>query len=123
MAKFAEEDPDAEFVQQVVAQLPWGHNVVLLDKIADIEKRKWYIEHCAENGWSRNVLIHQIESGLYERQAIAEKISNFETKLPAPQSELAIQTMKDPYIEYKAQKGFKLFLCLIHHRKQDIHIL
>lgn len=98
MAKFAEEYPDADFVQQVVAQLPWGHNVVLLDKIADNEKRKWYIEHCAENGWSRNVLIHQIESGLYERQAIAEKISNFENRLPAPQSELAIQAMKDPYI-------------------------
>ena len=98
MAKFAAEYPDAEFVQQVVAQLPWGHNVVLLDKIADNEKRKWYIEHCTENGWSRKVLVHQIESGLYERQAIAEKISNFENRLPAPQSELAIQTMKDPYI-------------------------
>lgn len=98
MAKFAEKYPDIEFVQQVVAQLPWGHNVVLLDKIADNEKRKWYIEHCVENGWSRNVLIHQIESGLYERQAIAEKISNFESGLPASQSELAIQTMKDPYV-------------------------
>ena len=98
MAKFAAGYPNMEFVQQVVAQLPWGHNVVLLDKIADNKKRKWYIEQCAKNGWSRNVLIHQIESGLYERQAIAEKISNFESRLPAPQSELAIQTMKDPYI-------------------------
>ena len=53
---------------------------------------------CIENGWSRNVFIHQIESGLYERQAIAEKISNFENRLPAPQSELALQTMKDPYV-------------------------
>lgn len=98
MAKFAAEYPDREFVQQAVAQLPWGHNVVLLDKVADISARKWYIEKCAENGWSRNVLVHQIENGLYERQAIAEKISNFENRLPAPQSELAIQTMKDPYI-------------------------
>ena len=98
MAKFAAEYPDREFVQQLVAQLPWGHNVVLLDKVADISARKWYIEKCAENGWSRNVLVHQIENGLYERQAIAEKISNFENRLPAPQSELAIQTMKDPYI-------------------------
>ncbi len=47
----------------------------------DNEKRKWYIEHCAENGWSRNVLLHQIESGLYERQTISEKISNFESRL------------------------------------------
>lgn len=98
MAKLAAEYPDREFVQQTVAQLPWGHNVVLLDKVADISARKWYIEKCAENGWSRNVLVHQIENGLYERQAIAEKISNFENRLPAPQSELAIQTMKDPYI-------------------------
>ena len=98
MAKFALEYPDREFVQQVVAQLPWGHNVVLLDKISDSDMRKWYIEKCVENSWSRNVLVHQIESKLYERQAIAEKISNFENKLPAPQSELAVQTMKDPYI-------------------------
>ncbi len=51
-----------------------------------------------ENGWSRNVLVHQIENGLYERQAIAEKISNFEVRLPAPQSKLTVQTMEDPYV-------------------------
>ena len=98
MAKFAAMYPDAEFVQQVVAQIPWGHNVVLLDKVADAEERNWYIEACRKNGWSRNVLVHQIESGLYQRQALAEKISNFERRLPSPQSELAVQTMKDPYI-------------------------
>lgn len=98
MAKFAATYPDAEFVQQVVAQIPWGHNVVLLDKVADAEERNWYIEACRKNGWSRYVLVHQIESGLYQRQALAEKISNFERRLPSPQSELAVQTMKDPYI-------------------------
>ena len=98
MAKFAATYPDAEFVQQVVAQIPWGHNVALLDKVADAEERNWYIEACRKNGWSRNVLVHQIESGLYQRQALAEKISNFERRLPSPQSELAVQTMKDPYI-------------------------
>ena len=98
MAKFAATYPDAEFVQQVVAQIPWGHNVVLLDKVADAEERNWYIDACRKNGWSRNVLVHQIESGLYQRQALAEKISNFERRLPSPQSELAVQTMKDPYI-------------------------
>ena len=56
------------------------------------------VEQAAKNGWSRNVLVHQIESGLYQRQALAEKVSNFELRLPSPQSELAIQTMKDPYI-------------------------
>lgn len=98
MAKFAAEYPDEEFVQRAVAQIPWGHNIVLLDKISDFAVRKWYIEKTQENGWSRNVLVHQIESGLYERQAIAQKISNFESLLPAPQSELAVQTMKDPYV-------------------------
>ena len=98
MAKFAAEYPDEEFVQRAVAQIPWGHNIVLLDKFSDSSVRKWYIEKTQENGWSRNVLIHQIESGLYERQAIAQKISNFESLLPAAQSELAVQTMKDPYV-------------------------
>ena len=98
MAKFAETYPDREFVQQVVAQIPWGHNIVLLDKVADMDERKWYIRKSAENGWSRNVLVHQIESNLYQRQVLADKVTNFEHRLPSPQSELAIQTMKDPYV-------------------------
>ena len=98
MAKFAETYPDEEFVQTVSAQIPWSHNTAILDKVKDAEQRVWYIKKTAENGWSHNVLIHQIESGLYERQALAEKISNFETRLASPQSELAVQTMKDPYI-------------------------
>lgn len=75
-----------------------GHNVVLLDKISAPEERQWYLDACKRNGWSRAVLLHQIESGLYQRQAIAEKVSNFTNRLPTPQSELAVQTMKDPYI-------------------------
>ena len=98
MAKFAETYPDCEFVQQFVAQIPWGHNIVLMDKIANPEERKWYIEKSAQNGWSRNVLVHQIESGLYQRQVLADKVTNFENRLPSPQSELAAQTMKDPYV-------------------------
>ena len=98
MAKFAQTYPDREFVQQVVAQIPWGHNLVLLDKISEPEERRWYLATCQKNGWSRSVLIHQIESGLYQRQVLADKVSNFERRLPSPQSELAVQTMKDPYI-------------------------
>lgn len=98
MAKFAETYPEREFVQQVVAQIPWGHNIVILDKINNLEERKWYIKNSAQNGWSRNVLVHQIESSLYQRQVLAEKVSNFENRLPSPQSELAAQTMKDPYV-------------------------
>lgn len=98
MAKFAATYPDRQFVQTVSAQIPWSHNVAILDKVKDSDQRIWYIKKTAENGWSHSVLIHQIESCLYERQAIAEKVSNFELRLPSPQSELAVQTMKDPYI-------------------------
>lgn len=98
MAKFAETYPDEQFVQQVVAQIPWGQNMVLLDKVADDTIRRWYIEKTLENGWSRNVLVHQIESDLYTRQVLANKVSNFENLLTSPQSEFAMQTMKDPYI-------------------------
>jgi len=98
MAKFAATYPDRQFVQTVSAQIPWSHNLAILDKVKDSDQRIWYIKKTAENGWSHSVLIHQIESRLYERQAIAEKVSNFESRLPPPQSELAVQTMKDPYI-------------------------
>lgn len=81
MAKFAETYPKRGFVQQVVAQIPWGHNIVLLDKVADANEREWYIEKSAQNGWSRNVLVHQIESGLYQRQVLADKVTNFEHRL------------------------------------------
>lgn len=98
MAKLAATYPDAEFVQQAVAQIPWGHTVTLLDKVPDEAMRNWYIEQTIVHGWSRNVLIHQIEGNFYARQAITEKVSNFETRLAHPQSELALQTMKDPYV-------------------------
>ena len=98
MAKLAETYDDEEFVQQAVAQIPWGHTVALLDKVPNEVTRNWYVEQTIAHGWSRNVLIHQIESGLYERQAIAEKVTNFESRLAQPQSELALQTMKDPYV-------------------------
>jgi len=98
MAKFAETYPDEQFVQTVSAQIPWSHNTLILDKIHLPEQREWYILKTAENGWSHSVLTHQIESDLYTRQMLANKVSNFENRLPSPQSELAVQTMKDPYI-------------------------
>ena len=98
MAKFAETYPDLQFVQTVSAQISWSHNITLLDKVIETEKRIWYMEQSRVNGWSKNVLVHQIESGLYERQAIAEKVNNFESRLAPAQSELASQMMKDPYI-------------------------
>ena len=98
MAKFALTYPDRQFVQTVSAQIPWSHHVAILDKVKEADQRIWYIQKAAENGWSHSVLIHQIESGLYHRQVLTEKVSNFELRLPPPQSELAVQTMKDPYI-------------------------
>ena len=98
MAKFAEIYPNREFVQTVSAQIPWSHNIAILEKVKDQEQRVWYIKKTAENRWSYNVLVHQIESGLYQRQVLADKVTNFENRLPSPQSELAVQTMKDPYV-------------------------
>ena len=106
MKKFAEEYQDFEFVQSVTAQITWTHNVLLLDKIKDIEIRKWYINETVKNGWSVNILEMQINSKLYERQVSNEKISNFQNTLPDIQSDLAIQTMKDPYLfDFISLKG------------------
>jgi len=98
MRMMAEEYKDLEFVQQLVAQIPWSHNLVILEKVKNQEARRWYIEKTVENGWSRNVLSIQIETRLYDRQVLAEKTTNFKSLMPAPQSELAIETLKDPYI-------------------------
>lgn len=98
MAKFALRFPDKEFVQAALAQITWYHHIALMDKVKSADEHIWYAEQAAKNGWTRNVLVHQIESGLHQRQVLVEKVSNFENRLPSPQSELALQTMKDPYI-------------------------
>ncbi len=86
MRAFAEAWPDSEFVQQAAAaQLPWGHNVVLLDKLPGPESRRWYIAQAIEQSWSRNTLVMQIETRLLERTGKA--VSNFENNLPKPQSD------------------------------------
>ena len=95
MRAFAEAYPDEQFVQQVVAQLPWGHNVRILEMVKAPEQREWYIRHAVESGWTRNVLVHQIESDLHQRKGQA--VTNFGRTLPAPQSELAQELLKDPY--------------------------
>ena len=106
MKKIAEEYPEFEFVQEVLAQITWYHNVILMDKVKNIEERKWYIKETIKNGWSTNVLKLQIKNKLYERQAIAEKVTNFERTLPDIQSDLALQTLKDPYLfDFISLKG------------------
>lgn len=89
---------DGSIQQQAVnklVQIPWGHNRVIISKCKDVAEALYYVNKTIENNWSRNVLIHQIESGLYHREGKA--VTNFSTTLPAPQSDLAQQLIKDPY--------------------------
>ncbi|WP_374413906.1 YhcG family protein [Hydrogenophaga sp.] len=95
MRAFAEAWPEPEFVQQAVAQIPWGHNLVLLDRLNTEQERRWYVAKTIEHNWSRNVLNIQIETRLLERSGQA--VTNFSTNLPAPQSDLAHESLKDPY--------------------------
>lgn len=84
------------FLPQAVAELPWSHQVVLLEKLKEPAERQWYSRAAIENGWSRNVLVHQIDSGLHRRKGKA--LTNFHRVLPAPQSDLAQGSLKDPYL-------------------------
>jgi predicted nuclease of restriction endonuclease-like (RecB) superfamily len=95
MRAFAEAYPDAAFVQQAAAQIPWFHNCVILDKVKESATHVWYVHKALENNWSRNVLTLQIDSRLHERQGRA--VTNFERTLPKPQSGLARELLKDPY--------------------------
>ena len=90
--------PVAQFDERVInhiKQIPWGHNQRIINKCKTIDEAIYYVDKTIENGWSRNVLVHQIESGLYGREG--KSITNFEKRLPALQSDLARQTLKDPY--------------------------
>ena len=87
---------NAEFVQ-LVAQLPWAHNIIAFEKIKDKEIRKWYIEKCIEEGWSKSIFIYQIETNLYKRQSKITKHNNFNLTLKQ-NSDLANNMMKDPYV-------------------------
>ena len=95
MRAFAEAWTEESIVQQVAGQLPWFHNCVILDKLKPPEERLWYAQAAIEHGWSRNILVMQIEGDLYRRQGKAT--TNFQATLPKPQSDLAQQLLKDPY--------------------------
>lgn len=95
MVQFAKEYPEFAISQQVVGQIPWGHNILLLQKLETLQDRLWYAHKTIEHGWSRNALLHWLDSGLHKRQGKA--ITNFQITLPSPQSDLAHQTLKDPY--------------------------
>ena len=97
MVRFYREYQEVEFVQTVAAQIPWSHNLEIL-RVKSKEERLWYIEKTIENGWSKNILVHQIDTNLYMRQVENKKISNFQNRLEESQSELILETMKDPYV-------------------------
>ncbi len=106
MIRFAKEyDFDTSILQQPVAKLPepsiffaipWGHHILLMEKIKDLTVRFWYMGEIVKNGWSRDNLASMIKNQLHERQG--RLTHNFETTLPQPQSDLVKQTLKDPYI-------------------------
>jgi predicted nuclease of restriction endonuclease-like (RecB) superfamily len=91
---FAESWPEAEFVQAVLAQLPWYHQLALLDKLDSADARRWYAAKAIEHNWSRNVLVMQIETDA--RAHFGQAVTNFEVNLPAPLSDLARESLKDP---------------------------
>lgn len=96
MQAFAAAYPDLKFVQQVAAQLPWFHICLLITRIKRPDERLFYLKKTIEHGWSRSILTHQIDLNLYDRQGKA--ITNFSHTLPSPSSDLAQETLKDPYI-------------------------
>ena len=96
MRKFAETWPDREIVQAALAQISWYHNLALLEKLKDPQQRLWYARQTVENGWSRNVLVFQIEADLHKR--IGQTANNFDLTLPPTDSDMADQIFKDPYL-------------------------
>lgn len=98
MKKYAEIIPSEEILQQGAAKINWRSIMFLLDQVSDTEEFLWYSRQCLEQGWSSNVLRHEIESGLYNRQVLVEKTTNFKTQLAAPLGELAEEIIKDPYV-------------------------
>ncbi len=99
MQKFATEFDNDEFLQHDVAKLPWSSVTTIMDKVKDKIQRNWYIKETIQNGWARPVIVHQIASKLYERQALLEnKTTNFDETLPTPTNEQAKELLKNPYI-------------------------
>jgi predicted nuclease of restriction endonuclease-like (RecB) superfamily len=96
MRAFAAAYPNVEIAQQLLHKLPWGHLIRLLDSLKNPDERIWYAQQAIENGWSWTVLVYQIESGLHKR--LGGAITNFDLTLPKPQSDLAKDLIKDPYV-------------------------
>jgi len=96
MRAFASAWPERQIVQEGLAQITWYHNIALLERLGDSETRLWYAQKTIANGWSHNILIMQIENAAHEREGKA--ITNFPATLPPPDSDMAVQVFKDPYL-------------------------
>jgi len=106
------ESENTDIVQQLTT-IPWGHNIVIIVKCKTTPEALFYVNNTKKHNWSRAVLTHQIESGLWEREGRA--ITNFSTTLPVPQSDLAHQTLKDPYI-------FDFLTLTKEHNERDLEL-
>jgi len=98
MRKFAEFIADEEIVPTLSAQLSWSHNRHLLDKAKTFDEYVWYAQQTIESGWSLSSLEYHTDTKTYQRQAIADKAENYKRHLSGPQSQLAIETLKSPYV-------------------------
>jgi predicted nuclease of restriction endonuclease-like (RecB) superfamily len=96
MRQFAQFYQTLDFAAQAVPQLPWGHIVLLVQKIKEFEEREWYAQQAIEHGWSRTTLETYIKRNLYQQVAIENNASNFLIRLPSPQSMLAQDILKTP---------------------------
>jgi len=92
----AENEEPGENLRHLVGQLPWAHNMLLLQKVKSLATRRWYMQQTLEHGWSHSVLGLMVKSKVHQRQG--EATTNFESRLPEPQSDLAQQALKDPYV-------------------------
>ena len=97
MRQFSKTYANFKEIKDLITKVSWSHNLVLMSKIKDINERMWYIDNSVEYGWSRTMLIHHIETNLYDRSTKERKVHNFKKSLPSPQSDLAQQMLKDPY--------------------------
>ena len=98
MKRLYEQYSNHPFLRQLVAEIPWGHNLVILNKITEPNERKYYLEICKQNGWSRNILINQIKSNAYKRHMLSAKQHNFTNTLSSTLAKQADDVMKDEYM-------------------------
>jgi len=126
MRQFYNTYRDKPNLQQLVGEIPWGHNIAIFQKNSEITKALFYVQQTMKNGWSRSVLVHQIESRLYERSGKA--ITNFSNTLLSSQSDLANEIVKDPYnFDFLTMTDIGILLCkgkdktLVEYSLSDIH--